>query len=440
MSGKPGIREVIAGDLCIACGACIQACPHGLVQPGYDNQNGAQVAWISKDARCDECVAYCDKVCPSIEMDFAAHATAQSECAPGGGRTGNVRAVRTGYSPAFRDNGVTSSGGVVRAILHDALAQGIPVVCLGWDGAMYRAMSLTAADDLAKVPGSIYHSVTFMDGIARLRASTVPAVLVATPCQLEGIEKYIESVEPTLREKIHLSVGLICGWMYSDHAIHAFASFKHIREPVLKAEYRGENQVGLLKLHTATNAYRFERRRFSAIRDALDYRAAFSAPANRLRCRLCQNHINLLADVAVGDAWLARSQGVKQSILVIRSARAEAEMTRLQNTGVLVCAQADWGDVVASQSADLVYGHTARRMTEYLKARDHQTPAFTFGADQEEDNPTPQHGYAGELMLRHVLRRGHYRVFRRLYTLLNGYRILRLWLSMAMRKHLRRQT
>src|SRR5690606_37960767 len=109
-----------------------------------------------------------------------------------------------------------------------------------------------------------------------------------------------------LSEKIALIAGIICGWMYSHHGIRAFSSYKNINQEIKDVRYRGEDKVGKLKIFTNDEVHTFDRRKFHSFKEILDYRASFSTDVNRLRCRLCQNHLNVTADIAVGDAWLAR--------------------------------------------------------------------------------------------------------------------------------------
>ena len=74
-------------------------------------------------------------------------------------------------------------------------------------------------EEVDELPGSIYHNLP-KDGVLRLLKELEGRfVLVGIPCEFEGIYQYIFEVEPALREKIHSTIGLLCGWQYSYHAI-----------------------------------------------------------------------------------------------------------------------------------------------------------------------------------------------------------------------------
>lgn len=419
---QPQIAAVVSNDLCIACGACVAVCPAGIVKPEYNAYRAAHEVRIHDLQPCQSCRTQpCDTVCPSIRVDLPdlGHRSLNLD-EKLMTRQGPVEAVFLGYSQPHRDNGVSSSGGIVRLLIQTALADSIPVICLIKKETGYGPAILHSVEELEKVPGSIYHGVGFSDAIPLLRSLDQPCILVSTPCQLEGIVKYALDHEPALLSRITLKVGLICGWMYSDHSLRAFTSYKGIQEEWTDAAYRGEDKVGLLKVRTSSEEHKYHRRVFINKAERLDYQASFSSGANRLRCRLCQDHLNVLCDIAVGDAWLARKHEQKLSIIVARTQAGLTRLRSLEAAGLLHLEDSGIEDIIESQSDDLVEGRTARRISSHLESSGVSTPQFVYAEAARQQTPqtlAERVDFSSEILLRRLLRSENYRLFRSAYLL-----------------------
>lgn len=414
---NPELKAVIENDLCIACGACIPACPRGHLAPAFDTYRGANEVGFLVAADCSNCEAPCVAVCPSVKIDFAAISDPPR---PTPERDGWIRGIHLGYSPQFRDDGKSSSGGVLRALAHLAAEEGMPVLTLAkLEGATieYRPHVLRDESDLARMPGSIYHSTSFVGAIEHLRELDRPCLLIAIPCQLAGIYNYISKIEPGLRDKIGYSCGIICGWMYSHHAHQTFLRLKGLDIPLTDISYRGGDKVGKLKLMTERKEHVYDRRVFSNRSSALDYQSAYSTDLNRLRCRLCEDHTNLLADIIAGDAWLARKGKEKLSVIGIRTDRGQELFDRLVERGHLEAEAGSYADIIESQGANLIYGVTARKLSMWLRRRGGATPLYQFAPNHADIRLRlgDRLAFRLEFMRRHVVRARHYALFRWLY-------------------------
>lgn len=419
---RPKILDVVENDLCIACGACVEACPKKIVIPVFNAKRGAEEVSLATDhSECCGCPSPCDDVCPSIEVDF--RGLKGFPQVQHGQRFGPIKKAVLGYAIEHRDNGVSSSGGIVRALIHDSIERGQAVICLSDNGSGgYMPQRIEERDDIQSVPGSIYHSVSFAGAINLCRSSDRDCVLVATPCQLEGIEKYIDLKEPSLRKKIALRIGLICGWMFSHHTLSAFAQYKGITSTVTHAKYRGDDEKGHLKFKADDKYFSFSRRNFKTRKDIVDYQASFSSVLNRLRCRVCENHLNVLADIAVGDAWLKRKEGDKTSIVLARSSSGLNRLNELEEKGNLVLEESQAiDDLLESQSPALVYGTTARDISSYLRGRGIEMPRFIYSDPSDFGEPDLSFKkrilIRIEMTLRVIVRNRWYRIYRFIYRI-----------------------
>ncbi|MDH3428669.1 MAG: Coenzyme F420 hydrogenase/dehydrogenase, beta subunit C-terminal domain [Gammaproteobacteria bacterium] len=421
---NPDIQGVLDNDLCIACGACVSACPYDFIEHNFHEYRGSNEVRFIETADCSGCPAPCTRVCPSIDINFA-EINLQNRGTPE--RDGWIKQTYIGYSPEFQSDGKSSSGGILRALSHYALSTGTPVLTLmksNDDTIEYRPKLVRTESDLKQMPGSVYHSTSFIGAIEILRESENACAIVGIPCQLAGIHNYITYIEPELSNKIKLTFGIVCGWMYSYHAHESFMSHKKLEIRPTDISYRGDDKVGLLKLSTGSGVLKFDRRNFGSKAEKLDYQSAYSTDSNRLRCRLCEDHTNLLADVIAGDAWLARTQGQKVSIIGVRSDKGQKVVDEMASKGLLLLEAGSIDDFVESQSENLIYGITAQKMKRWFGQRGIRTPAYHFADKGPEIETSAVDGFSFylETLRRHVLRTGKYRTFWWLYLM------KRLWI------------
>ncbi|MGK0178930.1 MAG: coenzyme F420-reducing hydrogenase beta subunit, partial [Nitrospinales bacterium] len=410
-----------ADDQCIACGACISACPPDNVRSTFNSLHGAFEAEIVAPECCDGCDKPCDNVCPSISIDFVKARAMINRGDPDDSnpsRDGWVRSVQLGWSANYRDDGVSSSGGILRAMVANSLKLNRPVVCLAIDPVddKLKPRLLTHIEDLKFVPGSIYHSTSFAGAIDLIRMAERPVMLVAIPCQLAGILQYISTYEKNLSKNIEVIAGLICGWMFSHHSLSAFAKYKKISEPIVDARYRGGDRVGKLKLITQDKELLFDRRDFKSAQERIDYRSSFSTDYNRLRCRGCEDHLNMLADVAVGDAWLGKTSTKKISVVVARTSVGENMVRELENSGQINLEPSSFEDLIESQSRNLVFDTIARKINQQLREDGNTSPQYKFNDSDDFVSVSflDRLRFNVETFFRGVVRKKHFKLYRAL--------------------------
>lgn len=423
----PLIQEVVENDLCISCGACKEVCTKENLSSKFSVKRGAWEVEIKDINVCRDCDEPCKIVCPSIGVDFIAQREALGSDLEAGDtskpkRDGWINSTYLAKSTRFGDGAVSSSGGVIRAMVDYHLSIGNNVLCLGWDllSQRYAPILLEEEKDLECVPGSIYHDTSFEGTIDLLRSSDKPVLVVAIPCQLSGLLQYINYRERDLGKKITLVVGVVCGWSYSHHSIRAFSSHNNLVSPEIeKTTYRGGDRYGKLKIHSDGNVYEFERKNIIGVRQQLIYKSSFSRDFNRLRCRLCENHLNMGADLIAGDAWLDRNSD-KKSVVASRTNRGEQALQQLNNEGLVVLEDATFQDFIESQSGNLVYGSAARKLNNILTKKGIVTPLYNYDDSSESVDVTSMDKFvfAVERVRRYFGRR-NYKIHLFLYVLTN---------------------
>jgi coenzyme F420-reducing hydrogenase beta subunit len=355
---------VIAESLCIGCGACavvdpsveLRLHPEKLIFEPSHASNAASAA-----------------VCPAVRVDFAG---LQSTLFPGQaqGEYGVVHSVMLAQSTDLERNTKASSGGLIKELLRHHLSQpdvdgAIALSHVG--GLDFQPRLLTDPDEVDTLPGSIYHNLAQPRAIELLQQHEGRFVLVAIPCQLEGIWQYVLTHAPHLRERIHSTIGLLCGWQYSHHALRAICQFKGLDlDDVTDISYRGGGPVGKLRIRTPEREVAVSRR------VDFGYQVAFDRSFNTPRCHHCINHSNFLADIVVGDAWLPSTVMTKTgiSLLVNRTAQADATVRALADAGRLKIADVSVEEIKESQTRRVVFGDFAYAYTEHVAALGHHVP------------------------------------------------------------------
>jgi len=362
------LSGVIEDDMCIGCGACTFADPTVKVTLHPEK------LIYQPETPGNRLAA---KVCPGVGVDFE---DLHERVFPGQEVTefGVVDSVLLAQSTDEARNVGASSGGLIKELLRHLLDQPDVdgVIALDHvDGLDFEPRLLTDSDEVDQLPGSIYHNLAQPKAIELLRENEGRFVLVAIPCQLEGIYKYIYECEPHLAERIHTTIGLLCGWQYSHHSIRAICEYLGADpDDIVDISYRGGGPVGKLRIRTGDG------REYSASRRIdFGYQVAFDRHFNTPRCHLCINHSNFLADLVVGDAWLPSTVFTKTgiSLIVCRSAHARGAMDELIDSGRVVASEVTTEEIRESQTERVLFGNFAYAYAGYLDRLGRHRPDMT---------------------------------------------------------------
>jgi coenzyme F420-reducing hydrogenase beta subunit len=354
---REDLSEVIDQRLCIGCGACVQADPS--LQLVFDDR--AQMFRPSGPGNRDAAA-----VCPAVQVDFdGLHQMVFGDVpvTP----LGVVTSVMLAQSTDHDRNLNSSSGGLIKELLLELLARDEvdgAIALAHSAGLRFEPVLITRPAEVDDLPGSIYHAVAFDRALRLLSENEGRFVLVATPCQLEGIYSYIRRCRPELARRIYCTIGLLCGWQYTHHALRAICRFKGVDfNRITRIAFRGGGPVGRLRITTPDAEVQVHRRVDFA------YQVAFDRSFNIPRCHLCINHGNFLADVVVGDAWLPSTLRTKTgiSLILCRKPLTLEVMRNLRDEGRIRIADVTLEEVVESQTRRVAYGDFSYAYAEYLR-------------------------------------------------------------------------
>ncbi len=417
MNVSSDLSGVISSGMCIGCGACEMADPAVRV-----TLNPSKLIYEPETPGSGRAAS----VCPAVAVDYDG---LQSYLFPGAdvGPFGVVRSVHLSQSTNLDRNVAASSGGLIKEVLRSVLASGDvdAVIALDHvDGIDFAARLVRTVDDVDTLPGSIYHNLKQTPALELLRQTEGRLAIVAIPCQLEGLYAWVRTCEPHLRDKIVLTIGLLCGWQYSHHSINAMGEYLGY-EPgeIADISYRGGGPVGKLTVTTRDGG------QFSASRRVdFGYQVAFDRHFNTPRCHVCVNHSNFLADLVVGDAWLPSTVFTKTgvSLVICRTEYAESLLARLVDAGSCVSIEVTENEIRESQTDRVVFGEFAYAYADFLRSQGIHTPVLD-GPNKGHGTPKPRRQVAKfhrELVRKQALmaaRRYGYMKVRKATLELRGY-------------------
>jgi coenzyme F420 hydrogenase subunit beta len=242
--------------------------------------------------------------------------------------TGYYLASYVGYSEKHRPT--SASGGMATWLLEALLAEGIVdhVICVAPTGDPERLFAFQVFDTPEEVrtgAGSAYYPVE-MSGVIR-QVLEVPGRYAVTglPCFLKAI-RLAQQRNKKLRERIVVTVGLVCGQLKSRHFTDYIAALAGVQGEVTGVRYRGKSPDQPASNFTTsfTAADGEERKIFwnEGISEAWTNRW-FTPRA----CSYCDDVFAECADVTCMDAWLPEySRDSRGTSLVLVRSQAMREM------------------------------------------------------------------------------------------------------------------
>jgi coenzyme F420 hydrogenase subunit beta len=254
-----------------------------------------------------------------------------------------ARASYDCYLIHSKDDGIrldSSSGGFITGlILHlmdKGLADGgIVARCEGKNPLVAESFIATDRESVLSARASKYAPVSSCTVLAEVLKRPGRYVFVGTPCMVEGLAK-LQEVLPKLKERIVLSVGLVCAGMASRLSTKAY-----IEEDggvkigdVRRICYRGNGWPGRFRVFGENDKLLMDR-------PYLDGSLIHIVPRDHyLRCYNCLDHWGRFADIAVSDPW------TEQMVKTERKGRS-AIMVRTERGRQAVRSAIDSGDMIA---------------------------------------------------------------------------------------------
>ncbi|MCX5838875.1 MAG: Coenzyme F420 hydrogenase/dehydrogenase, beta subunit C-terminal domain [Deltaproteobacteria bacterium] len=321
--GRGGQKEleeqVLRTGLCTGCGACVGLCPYQTI---YHDRT---VTLHSCDLAQGRCYACCPRT-PADLDDLRRKLYPETDCTP------ELGAVKGFFMARAADNDIrrrAQHGGTVTALMTLALQDGLidtAILAEKGEEILPRSVSITDAEVVAGMGKSrfvVSPTVSEFNRVCRGEASKIG--VVATPCQALALAKMrtqpASEVESGI-EKLHLVVGLFCGWALSWQKLASLLKKKTDLSRVTGMDIP-PSRYHTLEVYTTEETLRISL-------DEVD-------PCVREACRTCDDMTAEFSDLSVGSARLPEGWATAHSWnqVIVRTQRGMDLLELARRRGVL---------------------------------------------------------------------------------------------------------
>jgi len=283
-------------DLCTSCEICIAVCPKGAIVMEY--KYGQFLPKVN-DKKCTKC-GLCLKLCPGIDIDPL---KLRQEKISNHIIDGDCLDSYTAYSndPEIRIN--STSGGLITTLIIELIKnkEFDDVFVLDFDKFDGKPARLKATNNINEIinaakskyiPASVYNVINILK-----KKDNRKYIIVATPCQIYGIKKFIKKFK--ISEGNLVFLGLFCDKTLNFNIIQYFKDiYGKLSEQLIKFEFRTKEKYGW-----PGNSKIY----FNSGRDIIvdrKVRMQLKKYFQLNRCLFCYDKLNRLADISFGDCYI----------------------------------------------------------------------------------------------------------------------------------------
>ena len=310
---------------------CVSKCSSDALEMAW-NQDGFLVA--NAVHNCD-CNGDCIEVCPFNPFPKEEVKTEEEiakiflSTAPNiNKKIGKYNNIYAGYSNEFRLS--SSSGGVGTYICTELLEKNIvdhvfSIKESKLPGTFYEYAVSSNKSDLLVASKTRYFPVTLATVFSEIDKLDGHVAIVGVGCFIKAI-RLAQHSDPKLKEKIQFLIGIICGGVKSRYFTAYLASKLDVKpENILKPQFRKKDISSTANDYSfvcSTNTSDSEEKSIK-MRTVGDMWGTGLFKANA--CDFCDDVTTELADISLGDAWLAPfdKDGKGTNVIVTRSLLAE---------------------------------------------------------------------------------------------------------------------
>jgi len=329
------ILNVTKNGLCTGCGSCAAFCPVDAIQIVKNEITGNYLAIPNRN--CTNC-GLCLKICPGRQVDFKALKKTIFGKDSRSILLGNYINTYVGYALDKETRYRSSSGGLVTEILcyllENKRIDGALVIKMRKDKPLEpEPFVATSKEEVKPATGSKYCPVPANLGLKSiLKSRNRRLAVVGLPCHIHGLRK-AETLLEKLTGTVYLHIGIFCSNAPSFYATKFLLDKLNLKEDRIESiSYRGNGWPGYLKIKLKN------RGKPVLLPFSKYWNSGFGQFFCKMRCRLCIDQTNELADISLGDAWIPELMTQKNpglSLIITRSSLSERILKEMREGGLV---------------------------------------------------------------------------------------------------------
>ena len=329
------ISNIVEQNLCCSCGACGVSCSTLAITT--ELRDGMFVPVVDTK-KCTDC-GMCSRVCPSAKVDVITTYP-------------NLDLDQKGeydcYTIKSQNREIlqcATSGGAISTLIAYLLSSGLyktayVLIYENYNGSQAKLSAVNNELDVIKAAKSKYIPASIENVIADIKSKSIDkSIVVATPCQLLAIKKYL-ALHKTYNPDI-LFLGLFCDMTMNYHIYDYFEKrygkydVLHFRDKLISG-WPGNVLI-------EQNGRKIDIPREERMQQKERFRVN--------RCRYCFDKLNMLSDISFGDCYIAGNNDSEgQSSVMVRSEKGKMIFDKARH--LFHCTSVSFKRICQSQHLD----------------------------------------------------------------------------------------
>ncbi|MFQ2466455.1 Coenzyme F420 hydrogenase/dehydrogenase, beta subunit C-terminal domain [Aeromonas caviae] len=361
MNSSAMIQAVVENDMCIGCGACAAKSKNNAIKMRI-NDYGFYVADVKEDVFDDSI-----KVCPfnpnpdeQVRTENEIAALFLIEADNNNRKIGRYINTYAGHSVEHRLT--SSSGGIATYALSELMRRGeiqhvISVKTASSSSIHYEYVVSSSIEQVGQAAKTKYYPVTMAEVLRKIQHLDGKVAIVGVACFIKAI-RLMQVQDPEFRNKVAFLIGIICGGVKSTF----FAEYLASKSGVSASEF-SQPEFRIKEHSSSASDYSYgcldakNEKHTVKMRSVGDMWGTGLFKANA--CDFCDDVTTELADISLGDAWLApySNDGRGTNVIVTRSRLADEIIQTGMMKGSLVIEEIHPEKFIASQQGSFNHRH-----------------------------------------------------------------------------------